>query len=196
MKQLLFILALCWLCSCNTLHVSQTKNQGNTPTIGVEWNYGDISNETLQKMIDSAMVVELDKFNAQKHAFSVFHKKPRDKAKDYITIDFVKAKVVGTGGKIAGYVITAAGIAAPILLATMESGFIVSFYYWPMHNIASKVTLSPNLSDERKNDKNLVAMTGALFASTKGQVEKLVWKYAVELHKTLLDIEAQLSRNK
>ena len=195
MKQLLFIMAMCWLCSCNTLHVSQTKNQGNTTSLGVEWNYGDVSNEGLQKKIDSVMVLELDKFNAQKHAFTVHRKKPRDKEKDYITIDFEKAKVVGTGGKIAGYVITAAGIATPILLATMESSFIFTFYYWPMHNINSKVTLSPNLSDERKNSKNVVAMTGALFASTNGQVEKLLRKYAAELQKTLLDIETQLGKH-
>lgn len=196
MKQLLFVLAVCWFCSCNTLHVSQTKNQGNTPSIGVEWNFSEVSNETLAKRIDSAMMMEMDKFNSQKHSFTVHRKKPREREKDYITIDFRKAKVVGTGGKIAGYVITGVGIAAPILLATTETGFIVGFYYWPMHNITSTVTLSPNLSDEKKNNKNLVAMTGALFASNNTQVEKMVRKYGEAFYKTLLDIETQLGAHK
>jgi hypothetical protein len=122
--------------------------------------------------------------------------KPRDKEKDYITIDFEKVKVVGTGGKIAGYTITALGIAAPVALAVAEAPFIISFHYWPNHTIISKVTLSPNLSDERKNDKNLVAMTGALFASSQKQVEKMLRKYAESLHKTLLDVETQLGHRR
>ena len=194
MKQLLFFLALCWLCSCNTLYVSQTKNQGNTPSIGVEWNYGDISNDILQQKIDSIIVAEMDRFNSQKHSFTVHRKKPRDKEKDYISVDFTKAKVVGTGGKIAGYVITGLGLATPIYLAATQQSYILAFYYWPNHSIMSKVTLSPNLSDERKNNKNLMVSTGALFASTNNQVEKMVRKYADGFHKTLLDIETQLGR--
>lgn len=196
MKSILLFLALCWLCACNTLHVSQTKTTANTPSIGVEWNYGDVPNDILQKKIDSALNVEIEKFNTQKHSFTVYRKKPRDKQKDYMTIDFEKAKVVGTGGKAAGYVITTIGLATPVVLAVLEAPIIFSFYYWPYHNIHSSVILSPNLSGEKKNNKKVVAMTGALFASTNGQVQKLVRKYAEAFHKTLVDVETQLSRHK
>lgn len=194
MKQLLLIAALGWLCSCNTLHVAQNRTSANTTSIGVEWNYGQVSNEALLKSIDSVLNVEMEKFNSQKHSFTVHKKLPRTKEKDYLTIDFEKAKVVGSGGKVAGYVITTLGIAAPIALAVAKSPLILGFYYWPMHNIHSKVTLSPNLSDERKNNKYVAVMTGALFASDEKQVPKMLRKYAESFHKLLTDIETQLSR--
>jgi hypothetical protein len=193
MKTLLSVLVLSWLCSCNTLYVSPTKTPSNTTSIGVEWNYGDVPNEDLQQKIDSALNVEIEKFNTQGHAFAVHHKNPRDKDKDYITVDFEKGKVIGTGGKIAGYAVTAIGlIAAPVALIAAESPVIIGFYFWPMHNLRSKVTLSPNLSGERKNNKSVWISTGALFASTDGQVKKLVQKYATAFQKTLLDVETQL----
>lgn len=137
----------------------------------------------------------IEKFNVEKHAFAVHKKKPRDKEKDYITIDFEKGKVVGTGGKIAGYVITAIGLATPVALVLLESPIYFSFYYWPEHNIRSKITLSPNLSDEKKNNRNLYVATGALFASTDKQVTKLVKKYGESVYKILVDVEMQLSRH-
>lgn len=196
MKQLLFACALCLLFSCNTLHVSQTKNHGNTPSVGVEWNFGDFPNEQLQRKLDSAILGEISRFNAEKHAFTVYERERRDKGKDYITLDLQKGKVIGTGGKIAGYSVTAIGvIAAPITLVALESPVIFGFYYWPNHQITSKITLSPNLSDDRKNDKNLLVMTGALFASTSKQTDKLIKKYVDGFHQTLLDVETQLNRH-
>jgi hypothetical protein len=104
--------------------------------------------------------------------------------------------VVGTGGKIAGYSATAIGlIATPVTLVALESPFILAFYYWPNHQITSKITLSSNLSGERKNNKNLMVMTGALFAATGKQTDKLVKKYVDGFHKTLLDIDSQLSQH-
>jgi hypothetical protein len=196
MKQLAFILAFFCLCSCNTLYVAQNKNYSNTTSIGVEWNFGDFQSEQLQRKIDSVLLIEIDKFNSQNHAFKVYERKPRDKGKDYISIDIEKGKVVGTGGKIAGYALTTIGlIATPVALAALESPLIFAFYYWPQHNVTSKVTLSPALSGEKKNNKNLMVATGALFASTNNQVEKLVRKYAEGFHKTLIDVEAQLSQH-
>ncbi|MDQ3277722.1 MAG: hypothetical protein M3Q06_05320 [Bacteroidota bacterium] len=196
MKQLFLLAALCWLCSCNTLYVSETKTRANTPSIGVEWNFGDFSNTALQHSVDSAITVELQRFNAEQHGFTVYQRKRNDKNKDYITIDVEKGKVVGSGGKIAGYSVTALGlIAAPATLIAIESPMILAFYYWPNHHITSRVTLSSNLSTDRKNNKNLVVMTGALFASNKKQTNKLLRKYADGVRKTLLDIETQLGRN-
>jgi hypothetical protein len=196
MKQVVFACALCLLFSCNTLYVSQSKNQKNTPSIGVEWNFGDFPNEPLQRRIDSAILNEISRFNAEKHAFTVYERERRDKGKDYITLDLQKGKIVGTGGKIAGYSVTAIGvIATPVTLVALESPLIFGFYYWPNHQITSKITLSSNLSDDRKNDKNLLVMTGALFASTGKQTDKLVKKYVDGFHKTLLDIETQLNRH-
>ena len=196
MKQLTFLALLCWLCSCNTLYVSQTKTHANTPSIGVEWNFGDFSNPQLQRSVDSAITVEIQRFNAGNHRFTVYQRKRNDKGKDYITVDVEKGKVVGTGGKIAGYSATAIGlIAAPATLIALESPVILAFYYWPNHHITSRITLSSNLSDDRKNNKNLMVMTGALFASDQKQTEKLVRKYVEGLRKTLLDIEMQLSRH-
>ena len=196
MKQFLLIGALCFLFSCNTLYVSQSKSHANMPSLGVEWNFGDFPNETLQHKLDSAITQEISQYNAEKHAFTIYKRERRDKSKDYITLDLVKGKVVGTGGKIAGYSATAIGlIATPVTLVALESPLIVAFYYWPNHQITSKITLSSNLSGEKKNNKNLMVMTGALFSSTGKQNDKLVKKYVDGFHKTLLDIEAQLSRH-
>lgn len=195
MKLLLSVLALSWLCSCNTLYVSQTKKAANTTDIGVEWNYGAVP-DVLQQKIDSVLGVEMENFNKEDHSFAVHRRQPREKEKDYISLDFEKGKVVGTGGKIAGYIVTAVGlIAVPITLVTVESPVIFGFYYWPVHNVRSSITLSPNLSGEKKNNKFLVISTGALFASTDGQVKKLVQKYADGFRKTLLDIETQLAQH-
>lgn len=196
MKTLVLFLSLCSFCACNTMYVAGSKNPGNTTSIGVEWNYGDVPNETLQRGLDSAMLVALGKFNAQTHSFSVHRKMPRDKDKDYLAVDFEKGKVVSTGGKVAGYVVTAVGLATPFALVAAESPVIFAFYYWPYHNVRSKVTLSPALSDDRRNSKNLIKQTGALFASTNGQVQKLVQKYADGFYQTLLDVETQLAQHR
>lgn len=189
-------LSLCVLCACNTLYVAGNKTTGNTTSIGVEWNFDDVPNETLQHGLDSAMLTVLSKFNAQKHSFSVHRKTLRDKDKDYLTVDFEKGKVVGTGGKIAGYVVTTIGLATPFVLAATDAPVILGFYYWPYHNVRSRVTLSPALSDERRNGKNLIRQTGALFASTRGQVQKLVQKYADGFYQTLVDVESQLAQHR
>ena len=196
MKQLLLILSLCWLCSCNTFYVAQNKNTANTKSLGVECAYGDISSEVLQQKIDSVLRAEMERFNTQQHSFAVHPKKPRDKEKDYISIDFQQAKIVGTGGKIAGYTITTLGLAAPVPLIAAEAPLILWFYYWPQHTIHSKVTLSPGLSGEKKNTKNVVSNAGALFASDEKQVEKLLEKYGQTFQTVLLDIETQLNANK
>lgn len=196
MKFSFLFLALCWLCSCNTLYVSESKTAGNTPSIGVEWTTSSITNEDLQRKVDSSLTAELASFNEQKHAFTVHRKMPRDKEKDYISIDIERGKVVGTGGKVAGYVVSAAGlIAAPVTLAAVQSPLIFGFYYFPQHNLASKVTLSPSLSGEKRNFRNVTVMTGALFTSTDKQVTKLVRKYTDMLHLTLVEVETQISRH-
>jgi hypothetical protein len=196
MKPVLFFLSLCLLCSCNALYVSQNKTANNTPSIGVEWNTTSIANEELQRKVDSSLTAELVRFNEQKHAFTVHRKMPRDKEKDYISIDIEKGKVVGTGGKVAGYVVSTAGlIGAPATLIALQSPLIFGFYYFPQHNLTSKVTLSPSLSGEKRNFKTVTAMTGALFASTDKQVTKLVRKYSNMLHETLLNVETQISQH-
>lgn len=196
MKSILFFLSLCLLCSCNALYVSQGKTVKNTPSIGVEWNTTSIPNEELQRKVDSSLTAELARFNEQKHAFTVHRKMPRDKEKDYISIDIEKGKVVGSGGKVAGYAVSTVGlIGAPVTLLALQSPLIFAFYYFPQHNLTSKVTLSPSLSGEKRNFKNVTVMTGALFASTDKQVTKLVRKYTDMLHQTLLNVETQISQH-
>ncbi len=194
MKNTFLFLAICWLSSCDVIHVAQNKTTENTSTLGIEVNYNDIPNSIFQQQLDSSLTVEIDKFNSEKHAFTVHRKNPRDKDKDYINIDFQKAKIVGTGGKIAGYAITTIGLATPFALLAAESPLLLAFYYIPEHNITTRVTISPNLAEDRKDHKNLFASTGALFSSNKKQVPKLMQKYTHNFHKILLDIEAQLGR--
>ena len=193
MKNVIFVFAICFLTSCDVIHVAQNKTKANTTSLGIEVNYNDIPNSVYQKQLDSSLTVEIEKFNSEAHAFSVHRKSPRDKDKDYITIDFEKARIVGTGGKIAGYAITTLGLAAPFVLIAVESPIILAFYYFPEHNLTTRVTISPNLSEDRKDHKNLLVNTGALFSSNKKQIPKLMQKYTNGFHKILLDVEKQLA---
>jgi hypothetical protein len=190
----LFLLLICIsLCSCASLQLSETKNTKNLTSLGIEWNYEDRVDERYQPLLDSAIGNVIREFNAEKHAFTVRKKLPRDKDKDYITIDFGRGKIVSNGEQIAGYALTTIGlIALPVTLIATETPFIAAFYYFPQNKLDSRVALSPVLQADKYRDRRLVTETGTLFSNRKKQVDKLVKKFSTQLKKTLVDIEKQV----
>lgn len=196
MKNAFFFVALS-LCiaSCNTLYVSRGRTAASVPKLGLEWPTG-YTEDDLQPRVDSVINAAMDKWNTEKHSFTVYRRQIKDKAKDYVTIDFRRIRVVGTGGKIAGYVLTPIGLALPVFMIIKQAPLIVFFFYLPEHSIESEVTLSATLSDDRRNRRGLVASAGALFAPTKSKVNKMLGKYGKAVGQLLHDIEMQLQANK
>ena len=193
MKLLLIVISVTLFSSCATLQVASERNTKNVNSLGIEWTYSGDLNEVLPPKLDSSVNAAMEKFNAEHHAFTVHKKLPKDK--DYITVDFIKGKVASKGQKAAGYIVTGLGIAAPIALIAVSSPIVVSFYYWPLNVLYSDVALSPSLSYEKTRDKKLNAGTGALFAKTKPQVNKLVNKYSDGFYEVLVKIENQLKQH-
>ena len=193
MKLLLLIISISLISSCATLQVASERNTKNVTSLGIELTYSGNENEVLPPMLDSAINIAMEKFNAEKHAYSVHKKLPKDK--DYVTVDFTKGKIASKGQKAAGYIITAIGLAAPVVLISVESPLVVSFYYWPYNIVYSNVALSPSLSYDKTRDKKLNEATGALFAKTKPQVSKLVGKYSNGFYEVLIKIENQLKQH-
>jgi hypothetical protein len=118
---------------------------------------------------------------------------PRDKDKDYITIDFTRGKIVSNGEQIAGYAVSAIGlIALPTALIVTEAPIFAAFYYLPQNKLEPKISLSPVLMAEKYRDKKLYLQKGTLFANRNKQAEKLVKQFAVKLKSTLINIENQV----
>src|SRR5207253_2148 len=113
--------------------------------------------------------------------------------KDYLSVDILKTKVVGTGEKIAGYTLTTLGlIVVPAVLIAGESGYVIAFYYYPSHKLISKTELSGNLAAERSRAKKAELSTGALFSKNSKQIDKLLKKFEKSLYNSLIRIEQQL----
>jgi hypothetical protein len=180
-------------CSCQTLKVATEKNTRNTSSIGIEWSYNDRVNEKLQPRLDSVINKMMADFNAERHSFTVHKKLAKDK--DYLSIDFNKGKIVSKGERIVGYVVSAMGlIATPIYLASADLGFIAAFAYWPSNNIQDQIQLSGTLAKGRGR-KNTRVETGALFARSSKQVDKLLTKFSTQLRNELVKIETQLEKH-
>ena len=193
MKLLLVLICVSLISSCATLQVASEKNTKNVTSLGIEWTYSGDLNEILPPKLDSSINTAMEKFNAEQHAFTVHKKLAKDK--DYITVDFTKGKIASQGQKAAGYIVTGLGIAAPVVLIAVSSPIIVSFYYWPLNVVYSDVSLSPSLSYEKTRNKKLNEGTGALFAKTKPQVNKLADKYSNAFYDVLVKVEDQLKQH-
>ncbi len=193
-RLLLISCVFLFLYSCKTLQVSSLKNNSNTKDIGLEWNYGEKVNDKLRVKIDAAMSEEIKNFNSQGHSFVLHVKKPKDK--DYISVGISRGKIVRSGGKAAGYIISGIGlVAVPVALIALETGVFGGFYSLPNHRIDSRFALSSTLSGDRYHDKQLITETGALFSGTEKKVNKLVVKFISRFHTSLVKIETQLGEH-
>jgi hypothetical protein len=193
MKQIT-IFFLCFLFFSCSLKKASTRNAANTKSLALEWTYPSKITENLRLKLDSTIEVVMKQFNNEKHSFDVHKKTPIDK--DYLTINFQKAKVVKNGEKIAGYIVSAIGLVViPYVLIASESPFILVFYYYPQHRLVPAFTLSPSLSSGKNNKISMLLSTGALFVSTDKQVNKLLNKFLGALNKTLSALDKQLQQN-
>jgi len=191
----LYLCAALLMASCKTLQVNTAKTTANTKDIGLKWNLNGRIHDSLYNDIEQVMLDVVEEFNSQPHAFKVHRMKERDRDKDYITIDIDQAKIVRGGEKAAGYLITAAGIATPIILLTSGESYIITFFYWPMHRIQALVDLSPTLAGEKRSFRNVISERSALFTSNKRQIPKMVVGLKKGLLKALIDVEMQLKAN-
>lgn len=196
LRQAAFLLCTVLLFSaCKSLQVNTAKTTANTKDIGLKWSLNGRINDSLYDDLEQVMLDVVEEFNSQPHAFKVHHMKDRDRDKDYITIDVNQAKIVRGGEKAAGYFITAAGIATPIILLTSGEPYIITFFYWPMHRIQALVDLSPNMAGEKRSSRNVISERSALFSSNKRQVPLMLSGLKKGLMKALLDVEMQLKAN-
>ena len=105
--------------------------------------------------------------------------------------------MVGTGEKIVGYTLTGLGmVAVPAVMIAEETGFVVLFYYYPLHKITSRTELSGNLAAERSRARRVELSTGALFSKNSKQLDKLTKKFEKSLYNSLVRIEKQLNTSK
>lgn len=183
------------LAGCKTLQVNTAKTTANTPDIGIKWNLDGRIHDSLYDDLEQVMLDVVEEFNSQPHAFKVHRMKERDRDKDYITIDINQAKIVRGGEKAAGYLITAAGIATPIILLTSGESYIITFFYWPMHRVLAHVDLSSSLAGEKRSFRNVISERSALFSSNKRQIPKMMTGLKKGLLKALIDVEMQLKAN-
>jgi hypothetical protein len=179
--------------SCKSLQVVETKTSANTPELGIEWNYGDRVDERLVKPIDSVLLKTMDDFNAQSHSFKV-HKKER-KDKDFVSFEIERAKIVRPGGKVAGYTLSAVGLALPVVMVLAQSPWIFAFVYLPHHEISSRAELSPSLAAEKRWFGLIGNGKLALFTKDRKQVPKMLTNYGNRFAEALKKIEAQLKAN-
>jgi hypothetical protein len=193
MRNIFLLFITIFFFSCKSLQVSETKTAKNLTSLGIEWDYSERVNEQYKPLIDAAIASVITDFNAEKHVFTVHKKAPRDKDKDYITIDFTRGKIVSKGEQIAGYAASTIGlIALPAALIISEAPFIAAFYYLPQNKLEQKISLSPVLMAEKYRDKKLFLQKGTLFSNRNKQAEKLVKKFAIQLKSTLVNIENQV----
>lgn len=191
MRSLIVIATILFLSACKTFQVNETKTIANTPSLGIEWAYSDDVNGALQPMVDSVVRKAMDDFNARNGQLKLHLKGKKDK--DYISFNFSRIKKVSSGGKIAGYTISAIGlIGAPVALIASEAGFVVFFWYWPAHQIFSEADLSPNMAAEKHSRGFVNSSVGALFAGNKRQIPKMLNRYYNDLMKAFIKIETQL----
>lgn len=186
----------CLSTGCKFYRVASDKTLTNTPRIGIEWNYGDQVNEALAPRVDSVINLAIDTWNQQKHGFTVHQKEPKGKDKDYISIDINRVHKVRTGGKIAGYSISAIGlIGVPALLIATETPYIIAFFYWPGHSVEAKAELNGSLGADKRPRGPLGAGTGALFSKDSKQLNKMLTQFKERILKMLSIIEGQLETN-
>lgn len=195
LQPLVTIVLVCLLLSCKaTFQVMDTKTTVNTPEIGIEWNYGENVHPSMTRQIDSILILEIESFNAEFHAFKVRRKEKKDK--DYVSIEFNHAKIIGSGGKIVGYTVTTIGILAiPATIIATEGALAIGFYYWPTHSISSRADLSPNLAADKRGFGKIGSETGALFSANRKQVPKLYQQLKFSFKAALIRIEQQLVAN-
>jgi hypothetical protein len=182
------------LMSCKTFQVAENKNLKNTPSLGVEWYYGDRVSPVLQPRIDSVIRLAMDNFNKSSRSFSVHPKQKKDK--DYITIDVMRTRKVRTGGKIAGYTISTVGIlVAPVAMIVAEVGAILAFAYLPSHRIEARGELSPNLAADKRSFGPVGSEAFALFTKDSKQINRMLTHVEKNVRLALEAVERQLAAN-
>ncbi len=196
MRNLIQLLCACILfSSCKTLQLNELKNPRNTKSIGIEWTGLENINPFYKERLVTEIERQIAAFNAEPHTFSVHIKEKKEK--DYITIDFMRGKLVSKGEKIAGYIVTGLGMAAiPVtLVATEGQGFL--FFYWlPANKLNSSFSLSPSLSSSSTRSKRIYRETNTFFANTQNQGDKLVGKFGRAFHQILEKIHSELQTHR
>lgn len=192
MKAIVYSCFILLFCSCANLKIATNRTTTNTTSIGIERVYdadiNDLNKDSLEKVIQRVM----DRFNSEKHAFNVHNKLPKEK--DFLTLDFSKAKIASNGTVAIGYTVSALGlIASPILVYVLsEKSFLLFFWYFPTNKIYYSTTLSPSLADDKGATINVRIETDALFRNKRKRMEVSLRKFEKVLYESLLDIESQL----
>ncbi len=195
MLKLFPALIICFtLYSCKTLQIAESKK--DITDLGISWELAKKVNPVYKERIDSVFEAVMNRFNSEKHSFSVHRQLPFEQ--NFIVFRFENGRFVSKGGRIAGYVISGLGLlAAPVaVLIATEGAFFAAFYYFPMDKLGIVATLSPALSDKKTIPKPLMVETGAMFSNKTKRMNKMGRKLEQTIYKMLLKLDKQLLTKK
>jgi hypothetical protein len=191
MQKLFPALIICFaLYSCKPLQIAETKK--DISDLGISWELAKKVNPVYKEKIDSVFEAIINRFNSEKHSFSVHKRLPFEQ--NFLALNFEKGKFVKKGGLTAGYIVSGVGLLvapAAILYAT-EGMYILGFYYFPMDNLAISGSLSPALSGNKTRPLYTLVQTGALFSNKTKRMKKISKKLDQRIYKILLQLDKQL----
>jgi hypothetical protein len=195
MLKLFPALIICFiLYSCKPLQIAESKK--DITDLGISWELTKKVNPVYKERIDSVFHAVMNRFNNEKHSFSVHKRLPYEQ--NFLALNFEKGKFVKKGGLIAGYFVSGVGLLvapAAILYAT-EGMYILGFYYFPMDNLAISGSLSPALSGNKTRPLYTLVEKGALFSNKTKRMNKISKKLDQRIYKILVQLDKQLLTKK
>jgi hypothetical protein len=195
MLKLFPALIICFtLYSCKPLQIAESKK--DITELGISWELGKKVNPVYKERIDSVFEAIINRFNSEKHSFTIHKRLPYEQ--NFLALQFEKGKFVKKGGLTAGYIVSGVGLLvapAAILYAT-EGMYILAFYYFPMDNLVISGSLSPALSGNKTRPLHTLIESGALFSNKKKRINKISKKLDQRIYKILLKLDKQLLTKK
>lgn len=182
------IIGLLLLTSCTTsLRIAKNKLP-EVKDLGVCWTISEEVNDLDKIKVDSVMTDVLNKYNSERHNFSVHRCEGSDE--NTLFINFENGRFVKPGAVTAGYIVTAIGVlVCPIaVLAATEGAFIAAFWFSPQDRMYSEATLSANLSKGPNSKARIWSQTRSMFRSRSKRLLKINSKLSADMYKLITDL--------
>lgn len=195
MLKLFPALVICFaLFSCKTLQIAESKK--GISDLGISWELAQKVNPVYKERIDLVFEAVMNRFNSEKHSFTVHRMLPGDQ--NVLGFNFIKGRFVSKSGLVTGYIVSGLGllVAPAATLVASEGAFLVGFYYFPVDRLNISAGLSPALSDNKTKPKPLFVQTGAMFSNKTKRMNKVSKKLEQTIYKLLLKLDKQLLTKK
>lgn len=197
MKKLLAVAAFLLLCGgCKPTLVVQLKPNIKLQRLGIYIKRGEHAFEPVAYQLERTLDDFILRYNASsKRKFELFKStSPRDSST--LTVELTATRLVTPKQQTAGVVISAIGLAMPILMLSAGAEFVIVFWYFPDVRSMTYFSLSRDISHPGMGARPYLLQSNGFLTSPEKQVIGQGPSFSRALTRVIGQLEQQLAASR